>query len=464
VLLVAFDGRVGLLAVSGMETSLFLLLLAMAFQARLAERPALAGAAAGLSAWARPEGLILLGVFALDGLLGRLGPGRPAGTRLSGLRFGLPAGLLASAFLGFNLALGGTLLPGTFAAKTTYYAVLGRSGFLATGLAATFASGAWLALLPLALARLFAEAWQTLRGRPAPLRREAGWVLALPLAYALLLPFAHRFERYLVPALPAFSVLALAGLRDAARWLARRPLPRAGLAARLLAGSLLLPAGLLQAGSAARGDRDYRFFCAYHQARHERTGHWLAAHTPPDAVVATHDVGAIAYYSRRRVVDLVGVVLPEAVAHLHRPDYTGYLEDLFRRERVTHLAMLRSWGEVVNAAPLFVADPAPEVMEVFAWLPGITHLMPLEASALNAQARAELASGRPDRARALVLRSLELDARSSRSWLLLGATHERSGGRAEAERAYRQALALFPGDAEARRRLAALLARKGGAD
>lgn len=40
-------------------------------------------------------------------------------------------------------------------------------------------------------------------------------------------------------------------------------------------------------------------------------GHWLAENTPPDAVIAVDDIGAIAFLSNRRIVDLNGLVSPE---------------------------------------------------------------------------------------------------------------------------------------------------------
>ena len=44
-----------------------------------------------------------------------------------------------------------------------------------------------------------------------------------------------------------------------------------------------------------------------------RTGLWLAAHTAPDARVATNDIGAIAYFSRRFILDTEGLITPDAI-------------------------------------------------------------------------------------------------------------------------------------------------------
>jgi len=44
-------------------------------------------------------------------------------------------------------------------------------------------------------------------------------------------------------------------------------------------------------------------------------GRWVAANTPPRARLALNDVGAIAYVSRRPVLDLMGLVTPEVVPY-----------------------------------------------------------------------------------------------------------------------------------------------------
>jgi hypothetical protein len=40
-------------------------------------------------------------------------------------------------------------------------------------------------------------------------------------------------------------------------------------------------------------------------------GRWVDAHLPRSATLAVNDIGAIAYFSRRPVIDLMGLVTPE---------------------------------------------------------------------------------------------------------------------------------------------------------
>jgi hypothetical protein len=47
-------------------------------------------------------------------------------------------------------------------------------------------------------------------------------------------------------------------------------------------------------------------------------GQWFAAHSDSDATIAAPDIGAIGYYSHRRVLDLAGLVTPAMVPLLQR--------------------------------------------------------------------------------------------------------------------------------------------------
>jgi len=467
VALVSLDGRVAILAVSGMETGLFLLLVTGVFYARQVRRPLLASAALGLCVWVRPDGLILMAALALafsltqlrrclgiqDGGTSQRAEGGPSVKR--SLAMCLPAGLLTAGYFLFNLALGGSILPNTFAGKTAYYQVNPRWIFIRGDLWDFLSTNAGLVLLPLLMLTLIFVAWSLLRRRPVPggspdLMAMSAWVVGLLAAYVLFLPYAHRMHRYLIPALPAMTLLSLYGLRMTHHLLKEWKLVPSGRAALVLIAAVLLLALALQARAVSLATEIYPRLCAYHKVHHEDTGRWLADNTPQDAVIATHDIGAIAFYSRRKVVDIVGLVLPEVTVHLHTPGYFKYLRSLFKKEGVTHLAVLRNWLELDNIAPLHVADPRPEVMEVYAWQPQLAHLVPPEIVRKRHQAEALLGEGRAMEA----LRSLDLltrkDPRGARGWLLRGHAAEAAYQPQEATAAYRRVLSLDPANVGAR--------------
>ena len=53
--------------------------------------------------------------------------------------------------------------------------------------------------------------------------------------------------------------------------------------------------------------------CKYYNDRHVAAGNWINKNTPRDAIVATHDIGAIEFYGKRKLVDMVGLVSPEII-------------------------------------------------------------------------------------------------------------------------------------------------------
>ena len=45
-------------------------------------------------------------------------------------------------------------------------------------------------------------------------------------------------------------------------------------------------------------------------------GEWLAEHTPADATVAVHEVGAVGFFCQRRVIDTAGLVTRESLPYV----------------------------------------------------------------------------------------------------------------------------------------------------
>lgn len=76
---------------------------------------------------------------------------------------------------------------------------------------------------------------------------------------------------------------------------------------------------------------------------HVACGEWIDQNLPRDATLALDDIGAITYLSRRRVVDMVGLVSLEAIA--------------FRRAGRSRIEFLR------EVQPDFVATIRPEILE-----------------------------------------------------------------------------------------------------
>ncbi|MDX1663798.1 MAG: hypothetical protein R3272_08390 [Candidatus Promineifilaceae bacterium] len=329
-------------AVSGMETLLFtaLGLMLLWLYSRAGKTPLwLSGLLAGLLVMIRPEGLLLLVLIALALAV--------RGARRSLLLFLSVAALLLLPYFALNLSLGGALWPSTLYAKQAEYGqiltrplpirYLNLFYFSAGGPPVGWRgiSGAHLLLLPgLLFAAVWAvrEDWRHRRLRATlPLLWAAGHIFA----YAWRLPVTYQHGRYLLPALPVWVLYGLAGWSQlAARW------PHSRGAARLLTrvGKLVLAVLLLL--FFLLGAQAYVTDVAFIQSEMVDVALWLRAHTPPEALVATHDIGAIGYFARRPLLDLAGLITPEVVPFLGNE---AALADYVRRSGADYLVTAPGW-------------------------------------------------------------------------------------------------------------------------
>jgi len=316
-------GRVAWGALSGMEVPLaaFLSTLGLLFVMRTRLWPATA--AFGLATLARPEaGLLFVLLWAS---IWRMPVPAPSN------RFRLAAGslglflLLLSPSLALSLATVGHAVPATALAKV-------EGGLLASlsGQSESLRLALWSRPLSY-LAEYVGLLW---RDHPfllvfgavgiGALWRLGGAgrfvVLALvlhPLAMAWVAPYrgpafqTGRYSTHLLPAAVAVAMVALGSLLRGSR-------PRAAV----LGLGVLLSLGL--AWPAAR---EYAWGVQNINAMQVELGRWVARELPPGTRLAVNDVGAIAYFSDREVIDLVGLVSPEVLPYKRRGE-AGLLEYL----------------------------------------------------------------------------------------------------------------------------------------
>jgi hypothetical protein len=280
-------------ALSGMEVPLAALLVAAALVAHARDHTWFTATLAALAVTTRPEAALLIPFL----LLSRsLTPGRVAALVL------VPLAALAP-LVAFSYATVGVPYPATAAAKIEG-GLIGWLAGLREPVATTLAvrpwafvreGAAWLSathvLLPLVLLPAILLAW---RRRGAALGVVALAVVAHPLGMALLAPYrgpGFQEGRYSTHLLPLAVGLGVTGPR-------RR---RVGALAWLALAVWALPA------AAER----YAWGVQNIEAMQVGLGRWVEASTPRGARLAVNDIGAIAYHSRREIIDLMGLVTPE---------------------------------------------------------------------------------------------------------------------------------------------------------
>jgi len=372
-------------AAGAMEVPLFVALISAALLAFATRRSRgwrgglVWGALAGATALARPEGLILAPLFAVILLW------RP--TRGALLEAG--AGILACAVVYspsvvFCLRTSGLVFPNTFYAKTTALVAGGPDVQFLRGVVAVLRgiSPVGLAALFVGLAGTVVALWRRVDARGVA--ATAGFAVGLPLAYAVMgrttffAPFAGNFGRYLYPVLPPALVLGFWTVAWAMFALPRRAVVLVGLVLVVLAPVLSVPKALDTA-------RLYR-----HNVRDVNTmqvamAHSLETKLAPGDLVAANDVGALAYFTKFRVLDLIGIVStptlralapankePNAMARAHYA--------LLLKERPVALVVFPQWFD----APLRALGPIAQPIETITNQSNITSPWPtLVAYRLN---------------------------------------------------------------------------------
>lgn len=464
-LLLVLEPRIQWIALSGMETTLFVFLLLAVVYYYFARRPVPLGICAGLLMWTRPEAVILFGAILANEVYHRFivaGANKRREEEHVPLRWltlsTIITALLALSYVAFNFLLSGSLLPNTYAAKVKYYAA-GGEDFPAQVL--TFLTGGVHGVLGvLAGIGILAVLVDIVKRRESrfliPLLFSAGMFLA----YWMKLPYLYQNGRYLMPILPFVILLGLSGtdvlFRLASPVVAFLASEKAQAVVKHLVFALLV---VLSAYGSWDGRTMYQDFCKYITDRQVKTALWVRDHLPKDAIVATHDVGALGYYSERRIVDMVGLISPEMIQNIGD---LGKLEESLVRQHVTHLAVLRSWFEVVNINPIYQTnEQKPEVMEVFEFQPARIHITSKRVNWLTNTGWQYLIRGNVQQGGPYVENAVQADPNSSRAhhhfgWALMMVNQfERS------ELEFRKALELQPDNWRAYFALAQIPLRQG---
>ncbi len=347
-------------ALSGMEVALAAFLVAAALLAHAHDRLLASSACAALAALARPETFLLIPLFVLAR---RLTLRRAAGFALVTVVTVAPAAL-------FSLWTVGTLYPATAAAKVEG-GLVGWLGGVNEPAALTwiwrpwtFLTGwiGWLTathwLLPLALVPGLVFAWRR-AGRA--LGAVALALLAHPFGMALLAPYrgpAFQEGRYSIHLLPLVALTLAVALGGRGRsgprsettlaktcsdqlatcgdavnpdntgpgWGATAPpAPRRNSWVRTVAVVWLGIAVVSLVPAATR----YGWAVQNINAMQVHLGRWVDTNLPRTARIAANDIGAIAYFSRREVIDLMGLVTPEIIPFRRRgePGVMRYLKE-----------------------------------------------------------------------------------------------------------------------------------------
>ena len=305
---------------AGLSATLALAVVLLAMRAReRGSAPWGAGIAAGLAPLVRPEmiGLTILFVFFRSLTDTATGSAR----RRNAIAAILPPALILGTALGGLFLHFGRIFPNTAQAKGAMVDGLAKLIPSIERTLKVVASTSALEMVIFGLAVmvwLYRGSWRTLweRRDPAFVLLMAAWSFGVIGLYGV--RGVTVYTRYLLIFMP---FVVIGGFAPLAGWW------RAG-GRRQFAVLLIGTAALVQ--NTVLDLRVIRPATITYQESERRVniviGEWLRDNTAPEAVVAVPDIGAIAYVSRREILDLNGLITPELIPYKRDKNINGFLE------------------------------------------------------------------------------------------------------------------------------------------
>ncbi len=289
-------------AVSGMETSFYVLLIIASLLAYSRNKMALAGVASALVVLTRPDGALVPAVLLLHGLVThRNGLPKAAAVFLLGVA---PWTAFAWAYFGFPM-------PQSMMAKATY--TVADPFFSLRSFVSYFIEpgGRWFwPIVPLFLLG------SVLLKRVTAAVVLMSWTLAYWAAFVVSNKFLYPympFEWYFVPLLTPFAVGVAAGLEGICR-LARKASKTKGVWLQASVACLLTLAFLVGYGTVIQREQiGITTLIGGREALYARVAEHLAEIGVGDELVAANEIGSFGYHYKGPILDLEGLVSPQVL-------------------------------------------------------------------------------------------------------------------------------------------------------
>jgi hypothetical protein len=314
-----------------------------------------------LSVWLRPDGLTLLApALLVAAFIHSNWPSRLRACFL--LLLGFAALFLP--YLLFNHSIAGAIWPNTFYAKQAEYAVLRQlpiwQRLLDQALLPLVGAGALL------LPGFVYLCLQALKKRSWALIAAVLWFLGYLGIYALRLPVNYQHGRYVMPAMPAYFLLGLAGL------VLLLDLRSANFIHRILSRAWAVSLVLVLLSFWWLGSNAYARDVSVIETEMVAVSHWVNTNTHPHDLIAAHDIGALGYFARRPLLDLAGLVSPEVIPFIRDEDA---LADYLHTQGAVYLVTFPGWYPHLTAQAELIYQTDGEIspalgyenMAVYRW-------------------------------------------------------------------------------------------------
>lgn len=453
VLIFVLDKKMIFFSVSGMETILFVFNLLLSLYYYRTSKVIPLATSLALTVWIRPEGILFILAIIIDynyclfcvrnNLKTDVVKLALKNTRL--IFFIMSGSLLLYVF--FNLFLSGTILPNTFYAKKAFYSpeFISRESFLKNDVWAFFTSGSYAFFMIGFIISSVKVIYDLSKRKINNNFLLFIFIIIFISAFWLKMPYSGLNGRYLVPLIPFYLMISISGFIYLFNSIGK--FDQVCSHFNYIKYIIWLICIYMMSRD-LYSERDlFSHECRKNQTIHIDAANWIRENTLPQDVIATHEIGAIGFYSNRKIIDIVGLVTPELISKLPDENYILVMQDYLKLKDVKYFATMKNWCIVDNANPLFSSgknEYSSDVFEIFRYNPDETHILSKKTNRLLSLVQYNLSKNYPYQALYFLKEALKSDPESSLSYFLLADAYVRFGDTVNSEINLLKAVKLFP--------------------
>ncbi len=303
----------------------------------------------GAASITRPDGITLIGPLIVFLIGSSMSSGRKL--FLIGLLVLIPV-ILYAPYAAINWGNTGSMLPSTFFAKQSEYAVLLEQGLVTRflNLIIPLIAGVGILLVPGFIFLVLSE----INKRRWGFSSFGIWVVGYIGIYVWRLPLAYQHGRYVMPVLPVF--LLLGGL-GSFRLVEQIKQARERRVVQTVVWGSAIAVQLVFLFLGARALWADTFFI---ESQMIATANWVSQNFPPGSRIAAHDIGALGYFAEIQLYDLAGLVNPEVIPFIQDESrLSKYLD----QNEIEYLIAFPDWypflserGDLIYESPEYFQD------------------------------------------------------------------------------------------------------------
>jgi hypothetical protein len=262
----------------------------------------------------------------------------------------------------FNHALSGEFFPNTFYAKQAEYEILYKTSIISRflGLLLIPLTGFGVLMLPGFLFYLY----QMIKTRNWMIISIYLWFLGYIMIYAIRLPVTYQHGRYIIPTIPIYLLLSILGLFEIKnRFIALKELIIFGYKAAILFVAIAF---------LFLGGRAYAQDVAIIESEMVKTAIWIEENLEEDTIIAAHDIGALGFFSERKILDLAGLISPDVIPFIRDE---GRLANYLDENEANYLVVFPNWyddlavtkEEIYSTNSIFSPEAGGENLRIYIW-------------------------------------------------------------------------------------------------